>query len=157
MPMSVSTSSRRSLALTDSSEIRLDYEQELWMDLLMPDESQTRILNTHGIGYLPHVDQIVVMKDGKVSEIGTYAELIENQGAFAEFITNFADESNGWCEAVCVINSCCINRKPATVQRRFILFQDSRSKRKRCSSGGGCDNCQESDDSEAYKSDHEIR
>ncbi|ELT91662.1 hypothetical protein CAPTEDRAFT_90759 [Capitella teleta] len=108
------------------SAVDANVGQHIFQKVIGPDgllRNKTRILNTHGIGYLPHVDQIVVMKDGKVSEIGTYAELIENQGAFAEFITNFADESNGWCEAVCVINSCCINRKPATVQRRFILVR----------------------------------
>ena len=41
---------------------------------------------THGIGYLPLMDQIVVLKDGKISEIGTYEELIGNRGSFAEFL-----------------------------------------------------------------------
>ena len=47
---------------------------------------KTRILVTHGIGYLPQMDQIVVLKDGKISEIGTYDELMNNRGAFAEFL-----------------------------------------------------------------------
>ena len=41
---------------------------------------------THGIGFLPLVHQIVVMKEGKISEIGTYHELLANKGAFAEFL-----------------------------------------------------------------------
>ena len=41
---------------------------------------------THGIGFLSEMDQIVVMKDGKISEIGTYDELMNNRGAFAEFL-----------------------------------------------------------------------
>ena len=32
------------------------------------------------------MDQIVVLKDGKISEIGTYQELMNNKGAFAEFL-----------------------------------------------------------------------
>ena len=32
------------------------------------------------------VDQIIVMKDGKISEIGTYDELVESKGAFSEFL-----------------------------------------------------------------------
>ena len=32
------------------------------------------------------MDQIVVLKDGKISEIGTYEELMGNRGAFAEFL-----------------------------------------------------------------------
>ena len=54
---------------------------------------QTRVLSTHGITYLPHVDRIVVMKDGKVSEIGTYKELLANDGAFAEFLRTYLNES----------------------------------------------------------------
>ena len=30
--------------------------------------------------------QIVVLKEGKISEIGTYNELMNNSGAFAEFL-----------------------------------------------------------------------
>ena len=31
--------------------------------------SKTRVLVTHSIGYLPQMDQIIVMKDGKFSEV----------------------------------------------------------------------------------------
>jgi ATP-binding cassette subfamily C (CFTR/MRP) protein 1 len=37
---------------------------------------KTRVLVTHGIAYLPQVDNIIVMKDGEISEIGTYKELL---------------------------------------------------------------------------------
>ena len=47
---------------------------------------KTRILVTHGISYLPQMDQIVVLKDGKISEIGTYEQLISSRGAFADFL-----------------------------------------------------------------------
>ena len=47
---------------------------------------KTRILVTHGIGFLPQMDQILVLKDGKISEIGTYEQLMHNRGAFAEFL-----------------------------------------------------------------------
>ena len=46
---------------------------------------------TNGIGFLPQCDQIVVMVDGKISEIGTYAKLIDSDGAFAEFIRTFTN------------------------------------------------------------------
>lgn len=39
----------------------------------------TRVLVTHGITYLPQVDHIVVMKDGEISEEGTYRELLEKK------------------------------------------------------------------------------
>ena len=52
--------------------------------------SQVRILVTHGLGFLPQCDRIVVMDDGKVTESGAYAELMDNNGAFAEFIRHYS-------------------------------------------------------------------
>ena len=51
---------------------------------------QTRVLVTHGLSYLPQCDVIVTMENGKISEIGAYAELIDNNGAFAEFVRTYA-------------------------------------------------------------------
>lgn len=53
---------------------------------------KTRILVTHGITYLPEVDYIVVMKDGEVSETGTYKELLDKKGAFADFLVQYLQE-----------------------------------------------------------------
>ena len=47
---------------------------------------QVRILVTHGIGFLPQCDVIVVMVDGQITEVGSYTELINNDGAFAQFL-----------------------------------------------------------------------
>ena len=47
---------------------------------------KTRILVTHGIRFLPEVDQIIVLKDGEFREIGTYKELLNKKGAFSEFL-----------------------------------------------------------------------
>ncbi|XP_077481256.1 ATP-binding cassette sub-family C member 3 isoform X3 [Stigmatopora argus] len=55
-------------------------------------KGKTRLLVTHGISYLPQVDNIVVMVDGKVSEMGSYQELLNQNGAFAEFLRNYAME-----------------------------------------------------------------
>ena len=54
---------------------------------------QTRILVTHGITYLPKMDKIVVIKDGEISESGSYKDLIEQNGAFAEFIRTYLQET----------------------------------------------------------------
>ena len=51
---------------------------------------QTRILVTHGLSFLPQCDLIVVLDSGRISEVGTYAELIDNNGAFSEFIRTYA-------------------------------------------------------------------
>ncbi|XP_068119210.1 ATP-binding cassette sub-family C member 3 isoform X2 [Hyperolius riggenbachi] len=51
---------------------------------------KTRLLVTHGITFLPQVDHIVVIVDGQVSEMGSYQELLKQNGAFAEFLRNYA-------------------------------------------------------------------
>ena len=53
---------------------------------------KTRILVTHGIGFLKEMDDIVVMKDGRVSEQGTYDELLQAEGAFADFLIEYLTE-----------------------------------------------------------------
>ncbi|XP_047234005.1 ATP-binding cassette sub-family C member 3 isoform X2 [Girardinichthys multiradiatus] len=55
-------------------------------------KGKTRILVTHGISFLPQVDNIVVMVEGRVSEMGSYQELLKQNGAFAEFLRNYALE-----------------------------------------------------------------
>nr|CAD7396332.1 unnamed protein product [Timema cristinae] len=53
---------------------------------------QTRVLVTHSITYLPKVDMILVLKDGKVLERGTYRELVQSRGAFADFLDQHLQE-----------------------------------------------------------------
>ncbi|XP_014824510.1 PREDICTED: canalicular multispecific organic anion transporter 2 [Poecilia mexicana] len=55
-------------------------------------KGKTRVLVTHGISFLPQVDNIVVMVEGRVSEMGSYQELLKQNGAFAEFLRNYALE-----------------------------------------------------------------
>uniref|UniRef100_A0A7N5JPI8 Multidrug resistance-associated protein 1 n=1 Tax=Ailuropoda melanoleuca TaxID=9646 RepID=A0A7N5JPI8_AILME len=52
--------------------------------------NKTRLLVTHGISYLPQVDVILVMTGGKISEMGSYQELLARDGAFAEFLRTYA-------------------------------------------------------------------
>ncbi|KAL1778841.1 multidrug resistance-associated protein 1 [Sigmodon hispidus] len=53
-------------------------------------KNKTRILVTHGISYLPQMDVILVMSGGKISEMGSYQELLDRDGAFAEFLRTYA-------------------------------------------------------------------
>nr|XP_008197323.1 PREDICTED: multidrug resistance-associated protein 1 isoform X3 [Tribolium castaneum] len=53
---------------------------------------KTRVLVTHGITYLPQTDKIIVLKDGEVSEGGTYQELLDKKGAFSEFLLQHINE-----------------------------------------------------------------
>ncbi|XP_029559132.1 canalicular multispecific organic anion transporter 2 isoform X1 [Salmo trutta] len=55
-------------------------------------QGKTRILVTHGISFLPQVDNIMVMVEGRVSEMGSYQELLQQNGAFAEFLRNYSLE-----------------------------------------------------------------
>ena len=47
------------------------------------------MLVTHGVTYLPHVDRVVCVKQGQISDIGTYKELVEKEGEFAEFVKTY--------------------------------------------------------------------
>ncbi|CAG5127097.1 unnamed protein product, partial [Candidula unifasciata] len=50
---------------------------------------KTRILVTHGVHWLPQVDKIVVLIDGRISEIGSYDELLSHDGDFAQFLKTY--------------------------------------------------------------------
>ncbi|XP_033956822.1 ATP-binding cassette sub-family C member 2 [Pseudochaenichthys georgianus] len=55
-------------------------------------KDKTRILVTHGVSFLPYVDEIVVLVDGVVSEVGSYKSLRASKGAFSEFLDTYAKE-----------------------------------------------------------------
>ncbi|NXY26092.1 MRP1 protein, partial [Atrichornis clamosus] len=49
-------------------------------------KDKTRVLVTHTLNILPQVDNIVFLVDGMISETGSYQELLQRNGAFAEFL-----------------------------------------------------------------------
>ncbi|KAI1280795.1 ATP-binding cassette sub-family C member 3 [Halotydeus destructor] len=53
-------------------------------------KSKTRVLVTNNISLLPNVDNIVVLKNGNISETGSYKELMDKDGDFAEFVKQFS-------------------------------------------------------------------
>ena len=53
---------------------------------------KTRILVTHALHFLPHVDHIITMEDGRIAEQGSYNELREQKGAFYRLIRDFGAE-----------------------------------------------------------------
>ena len=55
-------------------------------------KNKTRVLVTHGVSFLPEVDNIVVMKDGCITETGSYTELLAQKGAFADFLVQYLTE-----------------------------------------------------------------
>ncbi|XP_023265173.1 canalicular multispecific organic anion transporter 1 [Seriola lalandi dorsalis] len=57
-------------------------------------KDKTRILVTHGVNFLPFVDEIVVLQDGRISEVGSYNSLRASRGAFSEFLDTYAREQS---------------------------------------------------------------
>jgi len=55
-------------------------------------EGRTKILVTHALHFLPHVDYIYTIADGQIMERGTYAELMENDGVFSKFLKEFGSK-----------------------------------------------------------------
>jgi ABC-type glutathione transport system ATPase component len=51
---------------------------------------KTRILVTHALHFLPQVDYVFTVVDGRIAERGTYGELLARQGgAFSRFVKEF--------------------------------------------------------------------
>uniref|UniRef100_A0A8C3M596 Canalicular multispecific organic anion transporter 2 n=1 Tax=Chrysolophus pictus TaxID=9089 RepID=A0A8C3M596_CHRPC len=80
------------LSAVDSHVAKHIFDQVIGPDGVL--KGKTRILVTHGIGFLPQVDHIVVLTDGKISEMGSYQELLKQNKAFAEFLRNYALDEN---------------------------------------------------------------
>lgn len=53
---------------------------------------------THGISFLPAVDNILVIKDGRLSESGSFQHLLDRKGDFAEFLRIYFIEEKGHLE-----------------------------------------------------------
>lgn len=56
--------------------------------------NRTRILVTHGIGFLPQTDSIVVLNAGQITEVGSYQQLLRNNGHFADFLRTYLTDPN---------------------------------------------------------------
>ncbi|XP_069836109.1 ATP-binding cassette sub-family C member 2 [Dendropsophus ebraccatus] len=55
-------------------------------------KNKTRVLVTHGVSFLKHTNEIVVLVNGRVTETGSYKTLVANNGAFAEFLRTYAKQ-----------------------------------------------------------------
>ncbi|KAG0273355.1 hypothetical protein BGZ95_010821 [Linnemannia exigua] len=75
------------------SAVDAHVDQHLWRELIGPQgllKDKTRVLVTHGIHHLEEVDQIVVLKDGMVSELGDYRHLTQARGAFYHLMKEYS-------------------------------------------------------------------
>ena len=48
---------------------------------------------TNQLTFLPYVDEIIVLNNGMISETGSYEELLSHDGAFAEFVRTYLQET----------------------------------------------------------------
>ena len=84
------------LSAVDSHVGKHIFEQVIGPQGLL--KNKTRVLVTNSVAFLHQMDYIIVMKNGRVSEAGSYKELLANKGAFAEYLmehlTEAAEKSN---------------------------------------------------------------
>lgn len=60
-------------------------EMEQFMEIRNMLHGRTAILISHRIGFARIADKIIMLKDGKIAEMGTHNELMARNGAYAEF------------------------------------------------------------------------
>ncbi|KAM6079256.1 multidrug resistance-associated protein 1 isoform 3-T3 [Theristicus caerulescens] len=93
-------------------------------------KNKTRVLVTHAINYLPQMDTILVMTDGEISEMGSYQDLLKQDGAFAEFLRTYANaeqsmensDTNSPCgkEGKPIENGVLVNEAPGKLMDRQL-------------------------------------
>ncbi|XP_074089273.1 ATP-binding cassette sub-family C member 2 [Macrotis lagotis] len=62
-------------------------------------KDKTRLLVTHGIHFLPQVDEIVVLANGTIAEKGSYNVLMANRATFAKNLKLYSKQSSSEGEA----------------------------------------------------------
>ncbi|KAF9964056.1 hypothetical protein BGZ70_006999, partial [Mortierella alpina] len=75
------------------SAVDAHVDHHLWQYLIGPSgllSDKTRVLVTHGIHHLEHVDHIVVIKDGRITEDGPYDVLMKAKKAFYQLIKDYS-------------------------------------------------------------------
>uniref|UniRef100_T1JB97 ABC-type glutathione-S-conjugate transporter n=1 Tax=Strigamia maritima TaxID=126957 RepID=T1JB97_STRMM len=55
---------------------------------------KTRILATHNLACLPYADQIIVLNHGRISETGTFKDLVRSKGAFSDYLKMYLKTKN---------------------------------------------------------------
>uniref|UniRef100_A0A8C4YJF2 ABC-type glutathione-S-conjugate transporter n=1 Tax=Gopherus evgoodei TaxID=1825980 RepID=A0A8C4YJF2_9SAUR len=80
-------------------------------------KDRTRVLVTHAINILPQVDNIVLMVDGEISETGSYQELLQRNGAFADFLHSYNNTEEKEDGAKSINQDCTAATAPKDVGR----------------------------------------
>ena len=68
-----------------------------------PLSDRTRILVTHALHILPHVDYVYVLDRGRIVEHGNYKELVSNGGELARLIDEFGSTDAGLKKGVAAV------------------------------------------------------
>ncbi|KAG0337432.1 hypothetical protein BG000_005438, partial [Podila horticola] len=64
--------------------------KRIWKQCVLGElKDRTRVIATHQLHVLPDVDVVICMKDGAISEMGSYAELMEKNGEFSELMAQY--------------------------------------------------------------------
>ena len=72
------------MSAVDSHVGRHIFDNVIGPDGLLAEK--TRIVVTNAVNFLAQVDEILVVKDGEIAERGTYQELLDQQGPFAQVL-----------------------------------------------------------------------
>ncbi|ESO93730.1 hypothetical protein LOTGIDRAFT_105097, partial [Lottia gigantea] len=81
-------------------------------------KNKTRILVTHGVHWLPLVDRIIVLDQGQITEVGSYEELLNHSGPFAQFVKTYTISEDKEEENIGSITS--IHNLGELVEEEFI-------------------------------------
>ncbi|KAF9277945.1 hypothetical protein BGZ88_000877 [Linnemannia elongata] len=79
------------------SAVDAHVDHHLWKNLIGPEgllKDKTRLLVTHGLHHLSEVDQVLVMKDGSISEKGQFDELLAAKRGFYQLNLEFSVTAN---------------------------------------------------------------
>ncbi|XP_050673788.1 multidrug resistance-associated protein 1 isoform X2 [Leptidea sinapis] len=79
------------LSAVDSHVGKHIFEKVIGPNGLLKDK--TRVWVTHNVSYLAQCDLVMVLRDGEISEVGTYQQLLEKKGAFAEFLLHHLSDA----------------------------------------------------------------
>ncbi|XP_076816557.1 multidrug resistance-associated protein 1-like isoform X1 [Clavelina lepadiformis] len=77
-------------------------------------KNKTRLLVTHGVQYLPHVDCIIVLEGGHISEVGTYDELMKRGEDFSKFLDEYATKQDDQEEEMEIVDDDDLSSVPST-------------------------------------------
>jgi len=93
-------------------------------NVLKRNTGKTRILVTHALHFLPDVDYIYTIVDGRIAERGTYPELMANDGAFSKFVEEFGSKDDSMKKEENAVESVDTETKPKKSTAGKAMMQE---------------------------------